>query len=517
MTRCPRASICRHAIRVVALLVLGCSSLSTWAALPDQVVAALNSSGISANQVALWVAPANGGAASLQHNASEAFNPASVMKLVTSSAALELLGPSFTWNTEAYAQGDMREGVLTGNLILHGGGDPALTWDRFSNFLRELRSRGLRDIRGDLIIDRSLFAPNIDETFDDQPMRAYNAAPDALLVNFKAISIRLNPAEIGRPIAAISLVPLTPFVIDNSLLGTAGACGDWRANIHSEVIAQGESQTLKLTGNMPTSCGEKQLNVAMHDGLRLAGNVFRALWAELGGSLAGRVREGTVPNDVLPLAVWHSPTLAEVLRDMNKFSNNVMARQVFLTLGQGTPNEPHQGLNAAQSTQRLRDWLALRQIALPGLVIENGSGLSRRERISASGLGTLLQTMWQSPRMPNLVASLPIAGEDGTAKRRFGSQPVTGRAYLKTGSLNDVMSTAGFVLDAAGQWQSFVMMVNGPRAEQAELATILAVNHVYEAGRPQSTADKQARQDLKLGLGQAKPTWHRPAALPHRP
>jgi D-alanyl-D-alanine carboxypeptidase/D-alanyl-D-alanine-endopeptidase (penicillin-binding protein 4) len=143
----------------------------------------------------------------------------------------------------------------------------------------------------------------------------------------------------------------------------------------------------------------------------------------------------------------------------------------------------------------VRDWLANRQISLPALVLENGSGLSRRERISAGGLGALLQSMWQSPRMPDLVASLPIAGEDGTAKRRFGNQSVTGHAYLKTGSLNDVMATGGFVQDATGQWQVAIFIINDPRAELGEAATIAAVRYIYESGivTAQTTSLRQAR------------------------
>ncbi len=369
-------------------LLLCLVSLSAQAALPETMTSALKSAGIAPTDVALWVAPASGGSPSLQHNATVAFNPASVMKLVTSSAALELLGPGFTWNTDAYVQGDLHDGVLTGNLVLRGGGDPALTWDRFGNFLRDLRSRGLRDIHGDVIIDRSLFAAAGNEDFDDQPQRAYNATPDALLINFKAISVRLMPGAPKQSVQATSLVPLAPFVIDNMLIATAGNCDDWRAGIRSEFVVQGNTLRLKLAGSMPTSCGEHVLNLAMHDGLRMTASVFRALWTELGGTLSGNVREGSTPPALALLASWQSPTLAEVLRDMNKYSNNLMARHLLLTLGindMRLPVTPQPGEKLAC------DWLAARQISLPGFVLENGSGLSRRERISAAGLGTLLQ------------------------------------------------------------------------------------------------------------------------------
>jgi D-alanyl-D-alanine carboxypeptidase/D-alanyl-D-alanine-endopeptidase (penicillin-binding protein 4) len=454
-------------------------SLCAQAALPEPMASALKSAGISPADVALWVAPANGGPPSLQHNAAAAFNPASVMKLVTSSAALELLGPGFTWSTDAYVQGELHDGVLTGNLILHGGGDPVLTWDRFGNFLRDLRSRGLRDIHGDVIVDRNLFVQTGNEGFDDQPQRAYNATPDALLINFKAISVRLTPGAIRQNVQATSLVPLALFVIDNALSATAGNCDDWRGAIRSEFVTQGDTLRLKLAGSMPASCGEHVLNLAMHDGLRMTASVFRALWTELGGTLSGTVRDGSTPANSVPLTSWNSPTLAEVLRDMNKYSNNLIARHLLLTLG---ISDTHQPVTPQQGEQRVRDWLTSRQISLPGFVLENGSGLSRRERISAAGLGALLQTMWQSPRMPDLVASLPIAGEDGTAKRRFGKQSIAGHAYLKTGSLNDVMSTAGFVQDASGQWQVVVLMINGTHAAQGEGVTVATLRQIYECG-----------------------------------
>jgi D-alanyl-D-alanine carboxypeptidase/D-alanyl-D-alanine-endopeptidase (penicillin-binding protein 4) len=203
--------IVRLAYLLVGLALAGLSPFA-HAVLPESVAMALKSAGIPTTHVTMWVAPANGGAPSLQHNASDAFNPASVMKLVTSSAALEVLGPSYSWTTDALLQGDLRDGVLTGNLVLRGSGDPALTWDRFGNFLREMRSRGLRDIHGDVIVDRSLFVATGNEDFDDQPIRAYNATPDAMLVNFKAISIRLVPGAPKQGIQATSLIPLAPFV-----------------------------------------------------------------------------------------------------------------------------------------------------------------------------------------------------------------------------------------------------------------------------------------------------------------
>lgn len=478
------------------------------ATLPEPVARALKAANIPQGNVALWVGPADGGPAIMTHNADKPFNPASVMKLLTTTASLDLLGPNFSWTTEAYANGTLRNGVLTGDLVLRGSGDPALSWDRFGQLLRDLRGRGLREIHGDLVLDRSLFdnpAANGPD-FDDQPLRAYNALPDALLVNFKAFTLRLTPQEARQPIAAVPMTPFAPITLDNQLRATAGACGDWRGGIATELRVDDKGMALRLTGSMPASCGEHLLNLTVQDGPRFAAGIFRALWSELGGSWQGKVREGSAPIEQTPLAVWRSPPLENVVRDINKYSNNVMARELFLTLSSRATNANSIDANAAsappaasaaatprQSEEVLRAWLRRNHIEMPALVLENGSGLSRNERVSAEGLANLLQYAWHSPRMPILVASLPIAGDDGTAKRRFSARPVSGRAYLKTGSLDNVMSIAGYVQDAYGHWLVLVIMINDPHAELAEAATIQAADWVYE--RTAATATCCARND----------------------
>lgn len=473
------ALISRLAIRVCGtVLAFAFVHSAAHAELPRAVAQALQQARVPTSEVAFWSGPADGGQATWQHNAGTPFNPASVMKTLTTFAALDTLGPSYTWSTDAFVSAPIVNGTLRGDVILRGSGDPSLTWDRLEQLLRELRSRGLRDIQGDLVIDRSLFAaePPTGADFDDQPLRAYNATPDALLVNFKAISIRLSPGAAGTPMLATSVTPYSPLTIDSSVRTVAGACPDWRGGIKQQLDADGAGLRLTLSGQIAASCGERLLHLTVQDGLRMAGGVFRDLWQGLGGTWSGKVREGSVPADAVRLANWQSPPLADVVRDINKFSNNVMARQLYLTLGRRDGNG---AASNAASEQFMRDWLARQSLLLPGLVLENGAGLSRTERISAEGLASLLRTAWRSPRMPEFVASLPVAGIDGTARRRFANQGSAGRAYLKTGSLNNVMSAAGYVLDSRNRWQVFVMMVNGNNPERAEAAMIQAVEAVW--------------------------------------
>jgi D-alanyl-D-alanine carboxypeptidase/D-alanyl-D-alanine-endopeptidase (penicillin-binding protein 4) len=202
--------------------------------------------------------------------------------------------------------------------------------------------------------------------------------------------------------------------------------------------------------------------------------LFRALWRELGGNLAGRVREGITPASARLIAVQESPPLGEVVRDVNKYSNNVMARQIFLSLDATRPATPE----GAQ--RRIKGWLAAKSLSLPELMLDNGSGLSRNERISADGLGALLLAAWRSPVMPELMSSLPLAGVDGTLKKRLNGSTATGRAHLKTGYLDGVRAIAGYVLDNADRRWVVVFLINDPRSRLGKPAMDALLRWVAE-------------------------------------
>jgi D-alanyl-D-alanine carboxypeptidase/D-alanyl-D-alanine-endopeptidase (penicillin-binding protein 4) len=448
--------------------------------LPPPVAAALARADIPESAVGIFAQDVTAARPWLAINASEPMSPASTMKLVTTFAALELLGPAYAWRTEAYASGPVRDGVLEGDLVLKGYGDPRLTLEDFWLLQRALRLRGVREIRGDLVLDRSWFEPvDIDPgRFDGEPLRAYNVAPDALLVNFKTVRFLFLP-EPER--AAVRIVPeprLPQLEVVNNVRLSQGGCGDWRAGLKLEVHDSAPTATLRLafTGALPAACGERAWNVSLLGHAAYAGGLFRSLWEESGGTLRGGVREGVAAADARLLYVHESPSLAEVVRDVNKFSNNVMSRQVFLTLSAETLKLP---ARADRSARVIQSWLNAKGLAMPELVLENGSGLSRVERITAANLGRLLVAAWRSPVMPELVASLPLAGYDGTLRKQPRSDPAAGRAHLKTGSLAEVRAIAGFVLDRNGRRQALVFIVNHPNAAQSEAAMSALVRWAY--------------------------------------
>jgi D-alanyl-D-alanine carboxypeptidase/D-alanyl-D-alanine-endopeptidase (penicillin-binding protein 4) len=466
------------------LLALLCLFAATARAsdLPTPVAQALKGAGIPVAATAAWVAEVEATKPRLAVNARTALNPASTMKLVTTYAALDLLGPAYVWKTEAFANGVLNDGILTGDLHLRGGGDPKLTYDQFERLLRQIRARGIREIRGDLVLDRSAFAVSAADParFDAQPMRPYNVAPDALLLNFKAVTLQLIPDLANKKmIVAMEPAPTNLDLVNQIKLGNGNGCGDWKEKLRADTFSHGTTTRLVLTGVFPQSCGEQRWNIAVMDHPQFVLGVFLQLWAELGGSLTGGVREGAVPADARAVGVLPSPTLAEVVRDINKFSNNVMARQLFLTLGMEAGRRP---ASADDADAAIRSWLDARSLGIPELVLENGSGLSRRERISAEGLGRVLQAAWKSSVMPELMASLPVTATDGTMKKRLKQNGVAGQAHIKTGSLEGVRSIAGYVLDKSGRRWIVVFFVNHANAGGAQAAQDALLQWVYERG-----------------------------------
>ena len=451
-------------------------------ALPPAVEAALARARVPREAVALLVVPVDGRATPrLSHRAEVPMNPASVMKLVTTFAGLDLLGPAYTWSTPVYLDGTVQDGALRGNVYVRGQGDPALVLERLWLLLRRLQGQGVQVIVGDIVLDNTAFSvPAHDAAqFDGEPQRPYNAAPDALLVNFKSVAMGFVPdvaagvahVQFDPPLAGVQAprqVPLAP-------AGTA--CGDWRAGLRAELL---EPARWAFAGAYPSACGERSWNVAYAAPARYAARAIEGLWREMGGKITGSVRSGSVPAHLSPAFSASSPQLAEVVRDINKYSNNVMAQQLFLTLGAqqranavgavaGTAPAP---ATADSARAALRQWWTSRmgsKVPLPD--VDNGSGLSRGARASAESLARMLQAAWATPVMPELLASLPIAGIDGTLRRsRLANGQSAGRAHLKTGSLQGVLALAGYVHGEGGQRHVLVALVNHPNAAAARPA-----------------------------------------------
>ena len=463
--------------QLLSLLALSYISLPALAdGLPPNVLKALKAAQIPATHVAVVVQAVDAAQPLVAHNAAPAMNPASVMKLLTTYAALDLLGPAWTWKTNAWIENVAVDGRLEGNLYLKGSGDPRFAIEHLSGLLRQIRVRGVQHIAGDVVLDRTVFnVPSSDPgAFDDKPMRPYNVGPDGLLINFRTLRFTLQPDN-GKP-RVLMETPSDGLRVDNQLRAGEGACGsNWKDLISVRLIPESNGNRLEFTGTYSTLCGEKPLNLSPLPAEAHSSGMIRALWKELGGTIGGQVRGGNVALGSKLVAQHESPPLADAVRDINKFSNNVMARQVFLTLG----NESAPA-TAERAKQRISEWLTLRGLRFNELVLDNGSGLSRTERISADSLNRLLLDAWKSPVMPEFVSSMPIVGIDGTMKKRLKDAEATGRAHIKTGTLDGVKTAAGYALDAQGRRYAITFLINHPRAQSGGVAIDALINWIAQ-------------------------------------
>ena len=432
--------------------------------LPEAVSAVLKQQHMSPKGLSIYIHEIGSPLPLVAYDADTPRNPASTMKLLTTLVALERLGPAYTWKTEAYADATVHNGHLDGNLYLKGYGDPYLVIQHFWRFLRSLRNSGLEEVHGDLVLDQGYFspAPMDPGEFDGRPLRAYNVQPNALLVNFQAVDIRFLPEPEGKRLRIVVDPLPSPLDVDNRVRLTHDGCRGWSRALGMQVLHKPVRDQLVFTGRYAADCGENEIFRVVMPPTQYIHGVFVSLWSEQGGRLDGGVRTGSVPAGATLLHTGYSPPLSDIIRSVNKYSNNVMARQLLLTLGAeegGPPGTEEKGIKV------VRTWLADNHLDFPELVLENGAGLSREERISARHLGELLLTAYNSPYMPEFLSSLPVLAMDGTLKRRQGDSELAGRAHLKTGSLDDVRAQAGIVLDRQGRRMLVVSLQNARHAE----------------------------------------------------
>ncbi len=445
------------------------------AELPEPIERALAAAGIHEANVALVIQPLDSPTPLVSHGADRPLNPASVMKLLTTLAALETLGPAHTFKTRVLLTGEIKGDTLQGDLVLKGGGDPSLTLERFWLLLREVRAQGIRHIAGDVLIDQSCYdlAPEDPGAFDQAPLRPYNAPPAALLVDFNTLSLRLAPEN-----GALRLTLDPPGLpVRGQVRLTDQACNGWQAGLAYR-LAEG---ALWVSGSYPAACGAGSLRLSLLPPDQAVAAAFRALWAELGGSLSGEVLAAHTPPEARVLLEFESLPLARIVTDINEYSNNVMTRMLFLNLGALREGPP---ATLAKGEAALRDWLTARGLTMPELVIENGSGLSRIERISAASLARLLRYAASRPVFHDFIASLPTLGLEGTLRQRLAASPLSGRAWLKTGTLNGARNLAGYVMDAQGRLHLFVFLVNHPRAAAAAAAQDAALTWLDQRPAP---------------------------------
>jgi D-alanyl-D-alanine carboxypeptidase/D-alanyl-D-alanine-endopeptidase (penicillin-binding protein 4) len=429
--------------------------------LPAEVQAALQRAKVPSDNFHVMVIDTHTGSTPrLSHQAQERVNPASLMKLATTTAALDTLGPAFVWRTPVYVDGSVRDGVLHGNVYIKGSGDPRLVVERLWLLMRRIQGLGIQKIQGDIVLDRSAFdVPARDAaSFDGEPLRPYNAAPDALLLNFKSLLIQFVPDRAANVARVQIEPPLAGVQFPATVALSSGDCNDYRSALRAD---WSDPTRIRFAGSYPTVCGEKMWPIAYAAPQQFAQRAIAGMWQQLGGQLSGQVRDGSIPANLQPIFNIESATLAETIRDINKYSNNVMAQHLFLTLSQ-----QQRGVGSFDASRDVMQRWWRERVGGEVPTFDNGSGLSREERISAQALARLLQVAWASPIMSELMSSLPVTGLDGTMKR----SKAQASAHLKTGSLRDVAGVAGFVDTASGKRLVVVAILHHANANAARPA-----------------------------------------------
>ena len=409
--------------------------------LPEAVRVLMKKHRIQAGKIGIVVQRLDTHERLVAHRVDTSLNPASIIKIATAASALDLLGSTHRFETKFMSDGRVEDGVILGDLYVVGGGDPSMTVERFLLFLNKLRNRGIREIRGDLVIDDFFFdlPPHEPAAFDGAPLKPYNAGAGAFMVNFQTQRVVILPQ--GNIIQAYTEPPNDNFIVRNQIRSGKGRCRNWRGKIREVLRGDETRMTLTLKGVFPPRCGEQGFFIRALEKNAHAAGVFRAFWRRLGGKWLGQWRRGRAPATAQTLAVFESPPLSEVIASMNKYSNNVIARNLFLSLPAAHSSPPY---SISEAHQTMSDWLAAVQVNGDGLVIDNGSGLSRKTRITAAQMAHLLRYIWRHPLRAELAASLPILGLDGTMRKRLKNKKITGEGRFKTGSLSGVKSIAGF-------------------------------------------------------------------------
>ena len=489
---------------IAGLLALPAAAQMAQQTLPPTVQATLARLGLPDDAFAAVALPLAHRAPPWQHRGHVAMQPGSAMKLVTSVVALDLLGPNHRGHTELRSAAPLVNGHLRGDLVLQGGADPELGLPQLWALLLDLRQRGVQHIEGDLLLDRTLFRPaRFDQNlppFDEAPEFPYNVIPDALFVNGNLLPFEMSAQPDGS-VRAGSVPPLPGVSFTSTMTLNDKRCADWADEwLPAQVTSTAAGTQIELRGAFPRGC-TRRVALQLLDRSEMTGAMFRALWHSLGGSWAGQVREAAAPAH----APAHAPVPArepapepapaagpassntntssgtatqllarrearpwgELLRPLNKTSDNALTRLLYLQLGVPAMAADPQASTAVLAERAVQGWFQQHGIPTAGLVMDNGSGLSRSERISAWQLARLLQVAWAGPQASELLMSLPTAGVDGTMRNRLKDSPAAGWARLKTGTLRNVVALAGYVRDPRGRPWAVALIVNHEQAAKA--------------------------------------------------
>lgn len=398
-------------------------------------------------------------------NQNKLFNPASVAKIITTYIALKELGPNFKWRSDFLYTGEIIGDTLHGDIIFKGRGDATFNTEDLERLIRGVHRDGIINIEGNLILDKSYFLP-VDQIkdFDEDPLRAYNALPNSIVIQSNTTNFKFS--EKGGKIKIEVTPELKKLEVKNKLQLTNSRCASWKSKLDYSRKHHKSKSTIIFSGEFSKKCFEKEIDLSVLDDSQYFYEIFNNLWLSNGGNFNGSVKTKNINElDARLLKSHFSKSLSEIIRDINKFSLNLMARNLMLTVLAESKEYP---INESSINIYVKSWLVKNKINSKGIIFENGAGLSRITQISAKQLLHVMEKIYNDPMMPEVISSFPIIGTDGTLKKRMRHSSARGNGHFKTGSLNNVNAIAGYFLNKDKGMKIFIFMMNDLKANQSE-------------------------------------------------
>ncbi len=440
--------------KILAIVLL----LSTWVfALPAGLNTIVKKSGIPSKDISIYIKEAgkNNKRVVASLNASTARTPASVIKVLSTYAALLKLGFDYRWPTEFYTKGQVKNGVLNGDLIVKGYGDPTLSTKHLASIVDRIKAKGIRKITGNIVIDRSYFAVGNKNNsgFDKHTYSPYNAMPDAMMFNERISTICVTP----KKNAVTKKVPDGSYVIQNKLQRVNKPCKGRYSWPGLRIDEKSATTQVILRGKISKNCGTRNLCQVITKPYKSFYYALKDALNKKGVKVSGGMRLNKVPKGAKKIFTHYSYSLEKIISRTAKKSNNLYARHLLLFLGAkmyGAPATLSKGRQAVEYILKSRG-------ALPKstLSIDNGCGLSRTAKLNAKLLASVLDDGYTRYGM-RWMKTLSIAGVDGTIRRRFRGTVVRNRAWMKTGTLKRVKNISGYVKSKNGRYYTTVILVN---------------------------------------------------------
>lgn len=456
-------------------------------ALTRDLDAILADSGLRGADVGITVRDANTGAVVYTRSGSKRSQVASNLKVLTTAAALDLLGPDYKWKTELQSSGARNGSTLNGDLVLRGTGDPTMSPLRYKALADTLKASGVTQVSGALVLDDTAYDAQpygSGWAWDDEPY-SYSAETSALTLSpdarFSAgtVVVRVKPGAAAGAPAQVSVEPANDHVQIQST-ATTGSGG---------VVVEREHGTNVIRVSGSTSVETVTLST-VKDPTGLVSSVFRKALEQNGIQVLGGVRKGKAPQGAAVLASDVSMPLSQLINPLLKNSNNMLAEVLVKSAGGSFTN----GIN-----QMSTKWAGL-GIDPNWVEIFDGSGMSRLDQISPDDLTSILVKAKAKPWFNTWSASFPVAGRDGTLANRMKGTAAEGNVKAKTGSLSGVSGLTGYVTTQAGRQLVFSIVLNNvvlwfsPKTIEDKVAVRLASDGGAQVATPKTQSVPEQRQ-----------------------